>query len=71
MFPLSAFAVKCSETHAGWWCEETVGSLIRASVNENSQFTKLDAHMHTCAGVHQRGLGAGRRNIRWGIKVYV
>lgn len=37
------------ETRAGWCREETIGSLIRASVNENSQFTNLDAHIHTCA----------------------
>lgn len=33
---------------AGWWREKTIGSLIRASVNENSQFTNLNAHMCAC-----------------------
>lgn len=39
-------AVIYSETRAGWWREETAGSLIRASVNENSQFTNL--HTQRC-----------------------
>lgn len=48
LFPFAAYAVIYSLTRVGWWCEETGGSLIRASVNKNSQFTNLDAHIHTC-----------------------
>lgn len=55
-----------------WWCRDAaVGSLIRASVNENSLFTKLDIHVRTHMPVCTKDPGAGRRNIRWGIKVYV
>lgn len=63
-----------SATRAGWWwwcCDAAVGSLIRVSVNENSQFTKLDSHAQTHVPVCMKDPGAGRRNIRWGIKVYV
>lgn len=54
LFPSRACAVIYSGTRAGWWREETEGSLIRAFVNENSQFTNLDAHIHTCVSAHQR-----------------
>lgn len=49
LFPLGACVEIYRETHAGWWSEETVGSLIRASVNENSQFTNTRTHMRACA----------------------
>lgn len=53
-------------TCAVCWFEETPGSFIRASVNQNSQFTNLDTHMHM-----HTDLGTEWRNIRRGIKVYV
>lgn len=52
LFALGAGAVIYSGSRAGWWREEIVGSLIRASVNKNSQFTNLDAYPRVY--VHQR-----------------
>ncbi len=42
-----ASIVMYSETRAGWWHEEAVGFLIAAFMNENLQFTNLDAQVHT------------------------
>ena len=48
-----------TETHAQWWCEETMGSLIRASVNKNSHFTNLHAHTRVHVHTEMRVQGGG------------
>lgn len=53
-------------------CEAAVESLIRASANENSQFTNSQrTNTHMCQRAPTNPGAGRRRNIRWSIKVYV